>query len=178
MMVKRSWIEGRIKQKKEKKKGRKKGHVEGKGYDYYPPSSISNQRSTTSWEDEQLLRKAHILIGGPFFFHFLGFYCCSWHHTTWNIILIILAQISWWCLLHISCSSSTYWPLRGRLERQLWYGTNTTQQQPKHWWDINTVLATSAHGSTVWSAREKANFILARFKRGIFNSSWALAYLF
>lgn len=96
-MVKRSWIEGRIKQKKEKKKGRKKGHVEGKGYDYYPPSSISNQRSTTSWEDEELLRKAHILIRRTFLLPlpwllllFMASYNMEYHfnHFSSNILMM------------------------------------------------------------------------------------------
>lgn len=48
------------------------------------------------------------------------------------------------------------------LERKLWCCASTAQQQQKHWYADNTVLAINAKHRVVWAAMRRAVFIPAR----------------
>lgn len=88
----------------------------------------------------------------------LRFYCWAQCHMARNIPLVNWGQL---CPLPASCPCPTYW-WEGDLERKTRCCAGTAQQKPKHWCDINSVLAAKAKHGTVCATRRKVNSISVR----------------
>lgn len=117
-----------------------------------------------------VLRKMNVFII-TVFFSFPGFYYWAWHHTLWGDALW-----SGW----ISCPVCV--PPRPPAHHRLlslggsWKDISdvlmlchAALQQPKYWWSIRAVLASSAGHSTIWAAIGKGNSIPARLSTAVPN---------
>lgn len=79
-----------------------------------------------------------------------------WHYMIWIISWVSSDQLLGLCCLPASCPPSAYLLLRDTIRnKRPWICANTTQQQPKHWHVISTVLVTNLKPSTIQGAVRK-----------------------
>lgn len=88
----------------------------------------------------------------PFLLFSLTFYCWVWHHMVQDIPLVSSNQLSQLCPFGTSWPGYSLWV--GWWRRKPWHCANISQQWPKHWYVINTVLTTNCtapYGLLWWS---------------------------
>lgn len=97
------------------------------------------------------------------------FYCWAWFYTVWNILLANLSKFFWLCPLPSSHPPPAYslgdapkWKQYGKKRRKPWGCAGAVWQKPKHWYVIQTVLATNPKHSNLWTAMKKFNSVPAR----------------